>query len=203
MKHMRFVPTLVVAALLSAFPAARQTAVVLRAARWLDVSAGVVRAPAVVAVEGDRIASVGAEAPAGARTVDLGDVTLLPGLIDAHTHLTGDIEGDWVTRPVRELPADAALRGARNAKRTVEAGFTTVRDVGAGGFADVSLMKAIDAGNGKATLTEVSGGTLTATKSGSTIMLTDESGGMAHVTIADVVQSNGVIHVVDKVLLPK
>ena len=73
-------------------------------------------------------------------------MTILPGLIDAHTHLTYDIEGDWVTRPVRELPADAALRGARNARRTIEAGFTTVRDVGAPGFADVSLMKAIDAG---------------------------------------------------------
>ena len=66
-----------------------------------------------------------------------------------------------------------------------------------------ALSKAIDAGGGKATLTEVSGGTITATKSGSMIMLSDESGGMAHVTIPDVVQSNGVIHVVDKVLLPK
>ena len=66
-----------------------------------------------------------------------------------------------------------------------------------------ALSKAIDAGGGKATLTEVSGGTLVATKSGSMIMLSDESGGMAHVTIPDVVQSNGVIHVVDKVLLPK
>ena len=66
-----------------------------------------------------------------------------------------------------------------------------------------ALSKAIDAGGGKATLTEVSGGTLTATKSGGMITLSDESGGMAHVTIADVVQSNGVIHVVDKVLLPK
>ena len=66
-----------------------------------------------------------------------------------------------------------------------------------------ALSKAIDAGGGKATLTEVSGGKLVATKSGNMIMLSDESGGMAHVTIADVVQSNGVIHVVDKVLLPK
>jgi len=73
----------------------------------------------------------------------------------------------------------------------------------AGKMDSAALSKAIDAGGGKATLTEVSGGMLTATRSGSTIMLTDESGGMAHVTIADVVQSNGVIHVVDKVLLPK
>jgi len=66
-----------------------------------------------------------------------------------------------------------------------------------------TILKAIDAGGGKAKLTAVSGGTLTASKSGSTIMVTDESGGMSHVTIGDVVQSNGVIHVVDKVLLPK
>jgi uncharacterized surface protein with fasciclin (FAS1) repeats len=65
-----------------------------------------------------------------------------------------------------------------------------------------ALSKAIDAGGGKAMLTTVSGGTLTATKSGNSIMLTDEKGGAARVTIADVVQSNGVIHVVDKVLLP-
>jgi uncharacterized surface protein with fasciclin (FAS1) repeats len=73
----------------------------------------------------------------------------------------------------------------------------------AGKMDGATLAKAVDAGAGKATLTATSGGTLTATKSGSLIMLTDESGGMAHVTIADVVQSNGVIHVVDKVLLPK
>ena len=66
-----------------------------------------------------------------------------------------------------------------------------------------TLSKAIDAGGGKAMLTAVSGGMLTATKSGNMIMVSDESGGMAHVTIADVIQSNGVIHVVDKVLLPK
>ena len=73
----------------------------------------------------------------------------------------------------------------------------------AGKLETAALIKAVDAGGGKATLTEVSGGTLTVTKSGTLIMLSDESGGMAHVTIPDVVQSNGVIHVVDKVLLPK
>ena len=73
----------------------------------------------------------------------------------------------------------------------------------AGRMDSAALTKAIDAGGGKAMLTEVSGGTLTVTKSGTMIMLSDESGGMAHVTIPDVVQSNGVIHVVDKVLLPK
>jgi len=126
---------------------AAQQPTVLRAAAMLDVVKGQVVRPAVLVVEGGRIRSVGpGQLPAGARTVDLGDMTLLPGLIDAHTHLTFDISGDWVTRSVRELPADAALRGARNARLTLLAGFTTVRDVGAPGFADVSLMKAIDAG---------------------------------------------------------
>ena len=73
----------------------------------------------------------------------------------------------------------------------------------AGKMDAAAIMKAIDAGGGKATLTAVSGGTLTATKSGDMLMIGDESGGMAKVTIADVIQSNGVIHVVDKVLLPK
>ena len=132
------------------FPAASvlaQQPTVVRAAAMLDVVKGELVRPAVLVIEGGRIRSVGPGQPLpGARTVDLGDMTLLPGLIDAHTHLTFDISGDWVTRSVRELPADAALRGARNARLTLLAGFTTVRDVGAPGFADVSLMKAIDAG---------------------------------------------------------
>ena len=74
-------------------------------------------------------------------------MTLLPGLIDLHTHLTGDLSTpDWVAEPVRGTPASWALRGAKNARITLRAGFTTVRDVGAGGFSDVALMRAIDAG---------------------------------------------------------
>ena len=128
-------------------PAAAQQVTVVRAARMLDVAKGEMVAPAVVVIADGKIKSLGAAGgPENARVIDLGDLTLLPGLIDAHTHLTYDISGDWVTRSVRELPADAALRGARNARRTLLAGFTTVRDVGAGGFADISLMKAIDDG---------------------------------------------------------
>jgi len=73
----------------------------------------------------------------------------------------------------------------------------------AGKMDAAALKKAIDAGGGKAKLTAVSGGTLNATANGNTIVVSDDSGGMSKVTIADVVQSNGVIHVVDKVLLPK
>lgn len=71
-----------------------------------------------------------------------------------------------------------------------------------GNMSAADLMKAIKAGGGKATLTTVQGGTITAMKSGKGITLTDEKGGMAHVTIADVRQSNGVIHVIDAVLMP-
>ncbi len=73
----------------------------------------------------------------------------------------------------------------------------------AGKMDATSLMAAIKAGGGQATLKTVSGGTLVASLSGGMVVVTDESGGTAHVTIADVMQSNGVIHVVDKVLLPK
>ncbi len=73
----------------------------------------------------------------------------------------------------------------------------------AGKMDAAAISKAITAGGGKATLKTVSGGTLTATASGGGVMVMDESGGSANVTIADVMQSNGVIHVVDKVLLPK
>jgi imidazolonepropionase-like amidohydrolase len=123
-------------------------ATVVRAARMLDVTRGVIIPNAVVVIRGDRIESVGsAQAPAGARVIDLGDVTLLPGLIDMHVHLTDDISGDWVMRAVREGPADDALRGAHNAGLTLRAGFTTVRNLGARGFSDVALMHAIDRGD--------------------------------------------------------
>jgi imidazolonepropionase-like amidohydrolase len=119
----------------------------LRAARLLDVEAGRILENATVLVEGERIRAVNPkEVPAGAEVIDLGDRTLLPGLIDCHTHLNSDLEGEWVRREVLETASDAALRGAKNARATLLAGFTTVRDVGAGGFADVALMEAIDRG---------------------------------------------------------
>lgn len=127
-------------------PAPAQEIVVVHAARMLDVVKGEIVSPGVVAIQGDKILSVGRPDPQGARVLDLGDVTLLPGLTDVHTHLTMDLEGDWVNRPVHETAADEALRGAAHAKTTLLAGFTTVRNVGAYGFADIALMHAIDAG---------------------------------------------------------
>ena len=121
--------------------------VLVRSARWLDVAAGRIVPDASILIEGEHITAVNpAEVPADARVLDLGDLCLVPGLVDCHTHLCSDIEGEWVYRDVLETPADAALRGACNAQKTLLAGFTTVRDLGATGFADVALMRAIDAG---------------------------------------------------------
>ncbi len=119
----------------------------VRAARYLDVQSGNYVSPAVILINGESIEAINPNtAPDVDSTIDLGQATLLPGLIDMHTHLCYSLEGDWVHRGVKEGPADWALRGAHNARITLLAGFTTVRDVGAAGFADVSLMKAIEQG---------------------------------------------------------
>ena len=100
-------------------------------------------------MQGDHIVSVGTSVPAGARVIDLGDATLLPGFIDAHTHLTMELEKDYyhyVYNRVMRFPAEQALYGALYARRTLEAGFTTVRNVGAYDFVDIGLRNAINAG---------------------------------------------------------
>jgi imidazolonepropionase-like amidohydrolase len=111
----------------------------------LDVDTGEIISPATLLISGDRIQAVNpGNSPSDAEVIDLGDVTLLPGLMDMHTHLTFDLEGEWVYRTVTETDVDAGLRGVRNAHRTLMAGFTTVRNMRADGFADISLQKAID-----------------------------------------------------------
>jgi imidazolonepropionase-like amidohydrolase len=120
---------------------------VVRAARMLDVATGRMVANPVVVVENGRIAAVNpATVPAGAQTIELGDVTLLPGLMDAHVHLTGEIDEHFADRPVRDLPAMEAFHAAANARKTLMAGFTTVRNVGSGGFTDVALDEAVEEG---------------------------------------------------------
>ncbi|HXV39428.1 MAG TPA: amidohydrolase family protein [Steroidobacteraceae bacterium] len=128
--------------------AAGAETIVLKADRYLDVVAGRHVAPAVIVVEGARIVAVNpAAAPAGARVIELPGHTLLPGLMDAHVHLNYELIAGWETEPVRLTTGDFALRGVPNARKTLLAGFTTVRDVGTGyGFSDVALMRAIDAG---------------------------------------------------------
>ena len=81
----------------------------------------------------------GLQTPAGARVIDLRTSTVLPGFIDAHTHITGEGTGNAIVRAATETPLDDAVRSTVYARRTLEAGFTTIRNVGADGGADVAL----------------------------------------------------------------
>jgi imidazolonepropionase-like amidohydrolase len=122
--------------------------VVVKAARLIDGQGGAPVAHPVIVIEGDRIASVGAgvAVPAGAEVIDLGSATLLPGLIDCHTHLTGQPGDNYYEDLFRRSPIDYAVVAHLYARRTLEAGFTTVRDVGAGELVDVALRNAINRG---------------------------------------------------------
>ena len=130
-------------ALTATLPA--QDVTVIKADRMLDVASGKMIRNAVVVVEGDRITAVGGSIPAGAAIIDLGNVTLLPGFMDMHTHLTMYLGPDFFLNAVRETGAAAAIRGVVYARNTLLAGITTVRDVG-GGQPSVALMRAIDKG---------------------------------------------------------
>ena len=123
-------------------------AVVVKAARMLDVSSGKWVSPAMIVVRDDKIVSAGSNVliPSGAKVIDLGNKSLLPGLIDMHTHLTGDPESAGYSVVALSMPR-VALTGAKNARVTLEAGFTTVRDVGAEGYTDIALRDAINAGD--------------------------------------------------------
>jgi imidazolonepropionase-like amidohydrolase len=127
--------------------------VVLKAARLIDGTGSAPINNAVVVVTDNVITAVGTASsvrvPANAKMIDLGDVTLMPGFIDAHTHLIGRVLGDPAgdAAAVRDFESFAAILGVEHARSTLLAGFTTVRNVGASGrFDDMALRKAIDEG---------------------------------------------------------
>jgi imidazolonepropionase-like amidohydrolase len=136
-----------VAHVASQAPAAKKV-VVIKAARLIDGQGGAPMVDPVVVIEDERIVRVGAglAAPAGAEVIDLGKATLLPGLIDCHTHLTGQPGDNYYEDIFRKSPIDNAIVAHLYAKRTLDAGFTTVRDVGAGELIDVAMRNAINRG---------------------------------------------------------
>jgi imidazolonepropionase-like amidohydrolase len=142
--------TLVFCALiLNGVPVVTGEPILIKAARLVDGRGGPPVSPAAVLVEGDRIKAVGShlDVPAGTRILDLGDATLLPGLIDLHTHLTGRPDIHWEEALVKTTPPDDALWGAHYARMTLLAGFTTCREMGPNWpYVDVALRNAIEQG---------------------------------------------------------
>ena len=130
-------------------PASAAKPTVLKAAHLFDGRSGKLSEPGIVVVSGDRIVGVGKSAtvPADARVVDLGDATLLPGFIDAHTHITQDHDDDWAKgfyESTLRSAVEQSYHAEHNALTTLRAGVTTVRNVGSGDFIDVALRNAIN-----------------------------------------------------------
>ena len=147
--------------LLLAFPALARAAekstesppaiVAIKAARVIAPQSGAVLRDQLILIEGEKIKAIGPAAeltatlPSAAKTIDLGDFTVLPGLIDCHTHVTSQPE-DYYADIFRKSPIDYAITAHLYARRTIEAGFTTIRNVGADEYLDFALRRAIDKG---------------------------------------------------------
>jgi len=152
-----YYPAVIVIILFSAVAAgAADQTIVLKAARMFDGKSKSLIPNGVVVVQGDKIVDVGSNAaiPSDAKVIDLGDMTLSPGFMDAHTHLTLDFSGNFNERRLKELDlniSEQAIKATTYARATVEAGFTTVRDlgsrfVGSREFVDVALRNSINKG---------------------------------------------------------
>ena len=131
-------------------PAAPATPIALKATHLFDSTNGTLKANGVVVVQGDKIVAAGSGTaiPSGAKVIDLGDATLIAGFIDAHTHVTTEFNPNYyrgVYDDLMKFTSEKTLYAERWARRTLEAGFTTVRNVGATDHIDVGLRNAINA----------------------------------------------------------
>ena len=132
-------------------PPAPPARLALRAAHLFDSATGALIDGATVLIEGERIVAAGSgvQVPADAQVIDLGDATLLPGLIDAHVHLTSELQDDFAKAYVENLmmfPTERTLLGRMYAQRTLQGGITTARVLGAANLTDYGLKRAIELG---------------------------------------------------------
>ncbi|MCJ9430652.1 metal-dependent hydrolase family protein [Kordiimonas marina] len=148
---MRLILATLFAAMLAALPVRAADVTVIHAGKLIDVEKGQVLKDQMITVEGDRITAVAPwhGAPAGAKILDWSSRTVLPGLMDMHTHISdyGDSESNNPLEPLMHSAAESALSGVKNARNTLLAGFTTIRDVGPWhAFTDVAIKNAINNG---------------------------------------------------------
>lgn len=127
---------------------AQTKTIAIKAGKMIDVTSGKVLTNQIILINSDTITAVGSkiDIPSDAQVIDFSNYTILPGLMDCHTHITGEPSGDYYADMFRTTSIDVAVKAHIYTERTLHAGFTTCRDVGAGDLVDVSLRNAINAG---------------------------------------------------------